>query len=120
MGRIVEKTLSYTDNAAGTATGWVSLNTNQENFHIGFAIKKSDSGDTGILHVDGTLQDILVSGTVASADYFSLISAVSTSASGTNVAGEITFPVAGVRLRNVTAGSGAVRLNFKVIQTGKI
>lgn len=120
MSRITEKSFAFTGAAAGSSTGWINLNTDQENFHVGFAIKKTGNADGPVLAIDGTLQDILTSATVASADYFPIVSAASVSADGTIVAGEITFPVAAVRLRNVSGGSGASTLNFKVLQAGKI
>lgn len=120
MANVIEKTFSFTGAAPGSATGWIPLNIHQENWHVGFAIKKVGNADGPILNVDATLQNILASAAVVSADYFAVISAVSTSADGTIVAGELTFPVAAVRLRNVSGGSGATTLSFKVLQTGKI
>lgn len=119
MANVTEKSYSFTGDATGSATEWIPLNINQENWHVSFAIKKIGNADGPTLNVDGTFQNVLTSATVVSADYFALISAVSTSADGTIVAGELTFPIAAVRLRNVDAGSGATTLNFKVIQAGK-
>lgn len=119
MGRITEKSFTFTGAAGGSSTGWISLNTHQENFHVGFAVKKVGNADGPILAIDGTLQDVLTSATVVSADYFPIVSAAGVSADGTIVAGEVTFPVAAIRLRNVSGGSGATTLNFKVLQTGK-
>ena len=39
---------------------------------------------------------------------------------GTNVAGQVTFPVAAIRISTISGGSGASVLSFSVIQTGKL
>lgn len=119
MAGVVQKTLIVSA-AEVTATGWIKLNTDQENFNVGFAIRKSDSGDTPVLNVEGTMQDVLTSANVVSGYYFPLISAVSTSAQGTIVAGQITFPVEALRLRTISGGSGNSTLHFSVLQAGKV
>jgi hypothetical protein len=121
MPRVTEKTLVITNAEAGTATGWVNLNTNQENFHVGFSVRKDSPNNVApVINIEGTMQDILASGVVASGHYFALISAVSTDSEGTNVAGEITFPVEAVRLRTISGGSGDTTLHFYVLQSGKV
>ena len=120
MSRVTTRTLTTTSVVPGTsATGWISLNTRQDNFFVGFSIEKSDVGVAPVINVEGTMQDILASGSVATTRIFALASAVTTSAVGTNVAGQITFPVAAVRIATISDGSGAVTLRFNVIEAGK-
>ena len=118
MSRTTEKTLTTSD-AAASSTGWVSLNTFQENFSVGFAVRKSGVGVAPVINLEGTMQDVLAEGSVASTKVFALASAVATSTVGTNVAGQITFPVAAVRLSTISGGSGASTLTLSVIETGK-
>jgi hypothetical protein len=118
MGRPTLKTL-VASAADTTSTGWISLNTNQENFHVGFSIRHLGPGVAPVLNVEGTMQDVLVDGSVAAANAFALISAVETSIVGTNVAGELTFPVAAVRLSTISGGSANSTLEFNVVQAGK-
>ena len=119
MARIETKVLTTSD-AAASSTGWIVLNTRQENFHVGFSVRKSGAGVAPVINIEGVVeQDPLDEASVASTKIFALASAVSTSATGTNVAGEITFPVAAVRLSTISGGSGASTLTFSVIQSGQ-
>ena len=118
MARFTTQTLTTSD-AAASAGGWISLNTRQDNFFVGFSIEKSDVGVAPVVNVEGTMQDVLSSASVAATRIFALASAVSTSAVGTNVAGQVTFPIAAVRISTISGGSGASTLRFTVIQTGK-
>ena len=120
MARLTTKTLTTTSVVPGTsASGWIALNTRQDNFFVGFSIEKSDVGVAPVINVEGTMQDVLSSASVATTRIFALASAVTTSSVGTNVAGQVTFPVAAVRIATISDGSGAVTLRFNVIQTGK-
>ncbi len=120
MASLTTKTLTSTSVVPGTsATGWIPLNIHQENFFVGFSIEKSDVGVAPVINVEGTMQDVLASGSVATTRIFALASAVTTSAVGTNVAGQITFPIAAVRIATISDGSGSTTLRFNVIQTGK-
>jgi hypothetical protein len=118
MPRPTTATLTLTA-ASAASSSWISLNTHQENFGVGFAIEKSGVGVAPVINVEGTMQDILVSGSVASTRAFALASAVTTSSVGTNVAGSVTFPVLALRISTISGGSGASTLRFSVIQTGK-
>lgn len=107
--------------AAGTtATGWIPLNTNQENFHVGFTIIHFGPGIAPTTHVKGTMVNTIANTSVASTRIFALVSAPPVSAVGANVVGEITFPAASIRLETISGGSGNTTLEFNVIQTGKI
>ena len=120
MARFTSQTLSVTGTPpAADSGGWISLNTRQDNFFVGFSIEKSDVGVAPVINVEGTMQDVLASGSVAATRIFALASAVATSAVGTNVAGQVTFPVAAIRISTISDGSGASTLRFTVIQTGK-
>ncbi len=117
MGRPTTVTLTTSD-AAASSSGWIPLNTFQREFNIGFAIQKSDVGVAPVINVEGTMQDLGVDASVASGKIFALASAVATSSVGTNVAGQVTFPVAAMRISTISGGSGASTLAFTVIQTG--
>jgi len=120
MARVTTKTLTTTSVVPGTsATGWISLNTRQDNFFVGFSIEKSDVGVAPVINVEGTMQDVLASASVATTKIFALASAVATSAVGTNVAGQVTFPVVAVRIATISDGSGSSTLKFNVLQAGK-
>ena len=95
------------------------LNTFQENFFFGFSIKKTDVGVAPVVHLEGTMESPIVEASVAAVDVFPLVSSVATSAVGTNVAGQITFPVVAVRISTISDGSGASTLTLNVLETGK-
>ncbi len=102
-----------------SSSGWISLNTRQENFNVGFSIEHIGHGGAPVINVEGTMQDVLVSASVAAVKVFALASAVTTETIGTNVAGQVTFPVAAIRISTISGGSAASTLRFTVIQTGK-
>ena len=104
---------------AADSSNWISLNTFQENFFFGFSIKKTDVGVAPVVNLEGTMENPLVEASVAAADVFPLVSADATSAVGTNVAGQITFPVVAVRISTISDGSGASTLTLNVLETGK-
>ena len=117
MGRPTVQTL-VTSDAAASSSGWIPLNTFQREFNIGFSIEKADVGVAPVINVEGTMQDVTVSASVSTTRVFALASAVSTSAVGTNVAGQVTFPIAAMRISTISGGSGASTLRFTILQTG--
>ena len=102
-----------------SSSGWIPLNFFQENFNVGFSIEHLGNEEAPVVNVEGTMQDVLVDASVAAARVFALASAVTTGTVGTNVAGQVTFPVAALRISTITGGSGASTLRFTVIQAGK-
>ena len=118
MSQVRKVSLSLT-NASVASSNWVILNTFQPVFYFGFAIKKTGSGVAPIVHLEGTMENPLVTKTISSDDIFALVSGVSTSAIGMNVAGEITFPTAAVRISTISEGSGVSTLTLNVLETGK-
>jgi len=105
--------------AVVSSSGWIPLNMFQENFNVGFSIQHIGSGGAPVVNVEGTMQNVLVSASVAAVKVFALASAVTTETIGTNVAGQVTFPVAALRISTISGGSGASTLRFTVLQTGK-
>ena len=118
MATVTEQVLSMTT-AVASSGGWIPLNIHQENFNVGFAIRKSGVGVAPVINLEGTMVNVLSDASVATTRIFALASAVSTSAVGTNVAGQVTFPVAAIRISTISGGSGASVLSFSVIQAGK-
>lgn len=102
-----------------SSSGWIPLNMHQENFNVGFSIEHIGHGGAPVVNVEGTMQNVLVSGSVAAVSVFALASAITTEVIGTNVAGQVTFPVAALRISTISGGSGASTLRFTVLQTGK-
>jgi len=103
-----------------SSSGWIPLNIHQENFNVGFSIEHIGHAGAPVVNVEGTMQNVLVSGSVAAVSVFALASAITTETIGTNVAGQVTFPVAAIRISTLAgSGSGASTLRFTVLQTGK-
>lgn len=118
MARETTQDLTTSD-AAASSSGWIPLNTHQENFNIGFAIRKSGVGVAPVINLEGTMFDLGVDSSVATTRIFALVSSVATSSVGTNVAGQITFPIAAIRVSTISGGSGASTLTLSVIEAGK-
>jgi hypothetical protein len=116
---VVRRTLPTTGGDT-TATGWIPLNTHQENFHVGFSIIHFGPGKTPAMNVKGTMVNTIANTSVAAERIFPLVSAPGTNATGTIVLGEITFPIAGIRLETISGGSATSTLEFDLIQTGKV
>jgi hypothetical protein len=118
MAQVIKRSLSITA-ASAASSEWIILNTFQENFFFGFSIKKTGIGVAPVVHLQGTMENPIVTPTVSATDVFSMVSAVSTSSIGTNIAGQISFPVAAVRISTISGGSGASTLTLNVLETGK-
>ncbi len=102
-----------------SSSGWIPINIHQENFNVGFSIEHIGHGGAPVVNVEGTMQNVLVDASVAAVRVFALASAVTTETIGTNVAGQVTFPVAAMRISTISGGSAASTLRLTVIQTGK-
>ena len=105
--------------ASADASNWILLNIHQENFFSGFTIKKTGVGVAPVVNLDGTLENPIVEASVAAEDIFALVSGVATSVVGTNIVGQISFPVVAVRISTISDGSGASTLTLSVLETGK-
>lgn len=119
MANITQKTLVASASDT-TASGWIPINVNQENYNVGFSIRNLGPGIAPVTNVVGTYQNVLAESSVAAANTFALISAVATSSVSTFVAGELTFPIQAVRLETISGGSANATLIFTVCQTGKV
>ncbi len=118
MSQVRRVSLSVTA-ASADSSNWIVLNTFQENFFFGFSIKKTGAGTAPVVHLEGTFSNPIVEASVDSTDVFAMVSSVETAVVGTNVAGQITFPVAAVRISTISGGAGASTLTLNVLETGK-
>ncbi len=115
--RVTSKTLTLTA-ASADSTGWIPVNNFVPDSQVAYTVGKAGSGTAPVLRVEGTLQDVLASGSVAPTAVFGVVSAAAASATGVNIAAALQFPVNALRLSTISGGSGAATLNFTVLQTG--
>lgn len=119
MAQISTRTITASADSV-TATGWIPLNINQEDFHVGFSVINLGPDVVPVTHITGTMTNTIANNSVAATRIFTLVSASQTSASGTIIVGEVSFPVFAIRLGTVSDGSGTSTLEFNVAQTGKV
>ena len=115
MARTTTKTLALTA-ATAASTGWIPTNSRVPDVQISFAVELL-SGAALAVQVEGTFQDVLASGSVASTRIYEVASAAATSALGVSLTGNVTALPAAIRLTK-PAGGSAANLRFSVLQSG--
>lgn len=104
--------------AVSTATPWLTMNHQFNDFKVGFGVSHSGAGDANF-SVEHTFVDVLNGGSAGSSEIFehSEVSGQDVSGDAAAADGNYAFPVAAIRLA-LTSASGNNTLTFRVIQLG--
>ena len=109
--RVITLVVTASATAAGVVTNWIPIDYRVTTFNLAYQVDVAGDG-TVVYTVESTLQEVTREPTVTAGAIINV-----TAGATTDTAGNITSPVAALRL-NVTDSSGATTLTFRTLQSG--